>query len=92
MNYTLTFFGRTVKIGKSAFIVSFIAIAALSLFLVWCTFGGLYKWGGLAAIFAYVILFGEITINDVRKSLLPVMANRILGFPVTVAAIVYYWM
>lgn len=92
MNYTLTFFGRKIAVSKAVFWPAFAAIICASLFMLWCTFGGIYKFGGLAAVFAYIILFGEVTVDGVRKSLLPVMVNRVLSVPVTVAAFVYYWM
>lgn len=92
MDYTLTFFGKKVAVSPAVFWPAFAAITAFALFLVWCTLGGVYKFGGLAAVFAYVILFGEIVINGVRKSLLPVTINRVLSVPITIAAVVYYWM
>ena len=91
MNYTLSVFGKKIGVTKAVFWPAFVAIICASLFLLWCTFGGIYKFGGIAAVFAYVILFGEIVVNDVRKSLLPVMVNRVLSVPVTIAAFVYYW-
>lgn len=91
MNYTYTFFGKRHACSRGTFFVVFGLIVALSLFMLWSVFGGINKAFGLWGILAYVILFGEVAINNVRHAILPVGANKLIGIPVSLAAMIYYW-
>ena len=105
MNYTYTFFGKRHVCSRGTFFVVFGLIVACSLFMLWSVFGGINKAFGLWGILAYVILFAEISINNVRHfilfaeisinnvrhSILPVGVNKFVGIPISIAAMIYYW-
>lgn len=95
--YTLTFRGKKHEISKQAFFLMVIPVLAFWLGYIWCLCGGVYRFGetyfnsGILLLLTTCIVFGAITINDVRYALLPQNAftkylTRILCF----VSIAYY--
>ena len=91
MNYNYTFFGKRRVCSRGTFFIVFGLIVACSLFMLWSVFGGINKAFGLWGILAYIILFAEISINNVRHSILPVGVTKFVGIPISIAAMIYYW-
>jgi len=91
MKYTLTMFGKQYELNGVAVRLVFWSLFLIAGFFVWSVCGGLYKYGGAWLVVAYIVLFLEVTVNGVRHSLLPKALHNIIGLPISIVAIIYYW-
>ena len=74
------------------FALIMIPFMAFGLFAVWCMFGGLYKFGGIWLCIAWVLMFGELTINGRLYTMITnSFIRHAISLPCSIAAIIYYF-
>ena len=76
----------------SVFVLFLIAFVSVGGFFAWCLFGGLYKFGGIGLCLAWILAFGELSINDRLFTMIEnTYVRHAISIPCTIAAIIYYF-